>query len=178
MRRDDDLTKALHRWGYAQAHRFAHPANDEGRDHPLDRARDFAPGTRDAAIRQLIGRGGEARRALMARGTGIESLRMLPEWACDPIKAKDDSGGGPWISEAVVDIGTPDELRWVDRALAQLSRQYPIRAIVVRVEFTERGSQGRKCHIIEERWGAKLTVRQYRYELSKALDWMDGRAAA
>lgn len=75
-------------------------------------------------------------------------------------------------------MGVPDELRWIDRALAQLSRETPMRALILREEFCGVGTHRMKAARIEHQYGGTLTVRQYRYELQRALDWMRGRKAA
>lgn len=63
-------------------------------------------------------------------------------------------------------------------ALASMARQYPLRALIVRTEFTVSASQAVKARMVGEQYGGSLTVRQYRYEISKGIDWARGRAAA
>lgn len=175
MRRDDELARQLKRWGYATVQRYNGAANDDGDRHMLDRARDIAPGTRERAQRQLIGRGGEARRRIMAQG--MEGLSIVPEWACDPIRARNDAGP-PRSGCGWVDIGVPDELRWIDRALSQLARATPVRAMVLQAEFCMVGSQRRKAEAVAERYGGAFTVWQYRAELERALAHLEGARAA
>ncbi|WP_164116159.1 hypothetical protein [Stenotrophomonas maltophilia] len=177
MRNIDPLTEELRRWGHAQVNRFALSRADRS-VHVLDKVRDHAPLTRERAIQDLVGRAGTDRRRLMAAGTGVKGLRIVPLWAADPIRASNDADHPHDNPEIAVDVGVPDELRWVDRALASMERQYPMRALILRTEFTVSASQAVKARMVAEKYGGSLTIRQYRYELAKALDWIRGRMAA
>lgn len=77
-----------------------------------------------------------------------------------------------------MDVGVPDELRWVDRALASMERRYPMRALIVRTEFTVSVSQSVKARMVAEQYGGSLTLRQYRYELGRGIDSTRGAMAA
>ena len=114
----------------------------------------------------------------MAAGSGVQGLRIVPLWAADPIRASNDADHPHDNPEIAVDVGVPDELRWIDRALASMERQYPMRALILRTEFTVSASQMVKARMVAEKYGGILSLRQYRYELGKALDWFRGRAAA
>ncbi len=103
---------------------------------------------------------------------------MVPMWAADPIRASNDADHPHDNPEIAVDVGVPDELRWIDRALASMERQYPVRALIVRTEFTVPASQAVKARMVAEQYGGVLTLRQYRYELAKATDWLRGSIAA
>lgn len=129
-------------------------------------------------MQDLVGRDGESRRRLMAARSGVQGMQMLPTWAVDPVRAANDADKPHDNAEIAVDMGTPDELRWVDRALASMQRQHPLRALIVRTEFTVSASQAVKARIVAEQYGGSLSVRQYRYELGKGIDWAKGRAAA
>ncbi|WP_329763950.1 hypothetical protein [Stenotrophomonas geniculata] len=177
MRNTDPLTEELRRWGHAQVNRFALSRADRS-VHVLDRMRDHAPVTRERAVQDLVGRDGTDRRRLLAAGAGVKGLRMVPTWAADPIRASNDASLPHDLPEVAIDIGIPGELRWIDRALASMERQYPMRALIVRTEFTVSASQAVKARMVVEKYGGSLTVRQYRYELGKAIDWFRGRAAA
>lgn len=177
MRNTDPLTEELRRWGHAQVNRFALSRADRSA-HVLERARDMAPKTPERAMRDLVARDGTDRRRLMAAGSGVKGLRIVPLWAADPIRAANDADRPHDNPEIAVDVGVPDELRWIDRALASMERQHPLRALIVRTEFTVPASQAVKARMVAEQYGGSLTLRQYRYELAKALDWTRGRAAA
>ncbi|KAF1016198.1 MAG: hypothetical protein GAK31_01687 [Stenotrophomonas maltophilia] len=177
MRSNDPLTEQLRRWGHAQVNRFALSRADRS-THVLDKARDMAPLTRERALQDLADRDGSDRRRLMAAGSGVKGLRVVPMWAADPIRAANDADRPHDNPEIAVDVGVPDELRWIDRALASMERQHPMRALIVRTEFTVSASQAVKARMVAETYGGGLTVRQYRYELAKAIDWFRGRAAA
>lgn len=55
---------------------------------------------------------------------------------------------------------------------------FPLRALIVSTEFTVSASQAVKARMVAEQYGGGLTLRQYRYELGKGIDWTRGRAAA
>ena len=177
MRNNDPLTEQLRRWGHAQVNRFALSRADRS-VHVLDKVRDHAPLTRERAARELVGRDGAERRRFMATRSGVQGMSMLPMWAVSPIRSANDADHPHDNPEIAVDTGTPDELRWIDRAMASMHRQYPLRALILRTEFTVSASQAVKARMVEEQYGGGLTLRQYRYELGKALDWTRGRAAA
>ena len=177
MRNNDPLTEELRRWGHAQGNRFALSRADRS-VHVLDKVRDHAPLTRERALQGLVGRDGADRRRLMATGSGVQGLRIVPLWAADPIRASNDADHPHDNPEIAVDVGIPDELRWVERALASMMRQHPLRALVLHTEYTVAASQAVKARMVSEKYGGSLTVRQYRYELGKAIDWFRGRAAA
>ncbi|TGR55688.1 hypothetical protein EN794_004595 [Mesorhizobium sp. M00.F.Ca.ET.151.01.1.1] len=177
MRNTDPLTEELRRWGHAQVNRFALSRADRS-VHVLDKVRDHAPLTRERAIQDLVGRDGTDRRRLMAAGAGVKGLRIVPLWAADPIRASNDADHPHDNPEIAVDVGVPDELRWIDRALASMERQYPMRALIVRTEFTVSASQAVKARMVAEKYDGKLTLRQYRYELGRGLDSVRGSAAA
>lgn len=101
-------------------------------------------------------------------------VRIVPTWACDSVRASNDASRPHDNPEIAVDMGIPDDLRWVDRAVAAMARQYPLRSLIVNVEFTVAASQAVKTRMVAEQYGGRLTVRQYRYELAKAVDWLDG----
>ncbi|WP_282259708.1 hypothetical protein [Stenotrophomonas sp. PS02301] len=177
MRNNDPLTEQLRRWGHAQVNRFALSRADRS-VHVLDKVRDHAPLTRERAARELVGRDGAERRRFMAARSGVQGMSMLPMWAVTPIRSANDADHPHDNPEIAVDTGTPDELRWVDRAMASMHRQYPLRALIVRTEFTVSASQLVKARMVAEQYGGALTLRQYRYELAKSLDWFRGSIAA
>jgi hypothetical protein len=177
MATDDNLTAQLRAWGFAQANRFALTYADRS-THVLEKARDMAPGTRERALRDLVGRDGSSRRRFMAERSGVQGLGMLPTWAVDPIRSSNDADKPHDNPEIAVDVGIPDELRWVERALASMMRQHPLRALVLHTEFTVAASQAVKARMVAEKYGGSLSVWQYRRELQRAVDWMGGRIAA
>ena len=176
-READPIIQDLRRWGIAQANRYAFSRADRT-VHVLESARDLAPGTREKAVRDLVGRDGSSRRRFMAERTGVDSLAILPTWAVDPVRSANDADRPHDNPEIAVDVGIPDDLRWVDRALASMHRQSPLRALILRTEFTISTSQASKARMVREQYGGKLSVWQYRRELQRALDFLGGRMAA
>ena len=53
-----------------------------------------------------------------------------------------------------------------------------LRSMVLREEFTGTGTQRMKAGRVARAYGGELTLRQYRAELQRALDWMGGKRAA
>ncbi|PJL44732.1 hypothetical protein [Stenotrophomonas maltophilia] len=177
MRNTDPLTEELRRWGHAQVNRFA-LSKAERSVHVLDKVRDHAPTTKERASRDLVGRDGSERRRFMAERSGVTGMGIVPLWAVDPIRASNDADHPHDNPEIAVDVGVPDELRWVDRALSQMARQYPLRALVARTEYTVSASQAVKARMVAEKYGGTLSVWQYRRELERAVEWMKMRNAA
>jgi hypothetical protein len=192
LHRTDPLIDELKRWGNAQANRYAYTRADRS-IHMLEQARDMAPGTVENALRDLKGRDGADRRRFMAARSGDVGLAILPTWAVDAIRSSNDADRPHDNPEIAVDMGIPDELRWVDRALAQMSRRFLLRSIIIRIEFTASVGRGVKARMACEEFekevakrlgvaapqpqeGGKpaLTARQFRYELERGLDWMRG----
>lgn len=179
MSQHDALILELQRWAYHQAMRYRpyprsvaavdEPAEPD--EHPLARARQFAPGTRERAAKLLQGRDGRSRRMTVGAAIGME---IVPTWSSDPIRCKESRGGGGSGSSAV-DHGIPPEYRWVDEALARLKRTAPVRAIVLRTEFTVNASQLTKARIAAEDYGGSLSKWQYRRELALGLAFMEGQ---
>lgn len=144
----------------------------------LDKVRDHAPLTRERAMQDLVGRDGAERRRFTAERSGVNGMAMLPMWAVDPIRAYNDADHPHETPEIAVDTGTPDDLRWVDRAMASMNRQYPLRALILRTEFTVSASQAVKARMVAEKYGGTLSVWQYRRELQRGVDWLRGTADA
>lgn len=157
MRNTDPLTEELRRWGHAQVNRFTLSRADRS-VHVLDKVRDQAPLTRERAIQDLVDRDGTDRRRLMAAGAGVKGLYIVPTWAADPIRASNDADHPHDTPEIAVDVGVPDELRWIDRALASMEWQYPMRALILRTEFTVSASQAVKARMVVEKYGGTLSV--------------------
>ncbi|MBB3856770.1 hypothetical protein FHY29_002143 [Xanthomonas arboricola] len=178
MRRNEDpLLAELRRWGYAHANRYTLSRADRSR-HVLENAKDYAPKTVEQAFCELVERDGRQRRRFMAERAGLTALGEIPAWAVDPVRARNDADRPHDNPEVAVDIGIPDDLRWIDRALASMSRQFPLRVLVVRTEFTVAASQAVKARMVAEQYGGALSVRQYRYELGRATDWLSGTRVA
>lgn len=177
MRTEDPMVQALRAWGHAQANRYALSHADRS-VHVLDKARDFAPGTKERALRDLVGRDGSERRQFMAKRSGVDAMNILPTWAVDPIRSRNDASQPHDNPEIAVDVGIPDNLRWVESALVAMERQNLLRALILRTEYTVSASQTVKARMVAEKYGGELSVWQYRRELQRGVDWMGGRIAA
>lgn len=177
MRNEDPMVQALRAWGHAQANRYALSHADRS-VHVLDKVRDHAPMTRERALADLVGRDGSERRRYMAARSGVKGMNILPTWAVDPIRSTNDASHPHDNPEIAVDVGIPDNLRWVESAIAAMMRQNPLRGLIVHTEYTVAASQAVKARMVAEKYGGALTLRQYRYELGRALDSLRGRMAA
>lgn len=173
----EDMKPALKAWGAATVNRYAYSRADRTTAHALAKVRDHAPGTRENAGRKLVGRDGRSRRLYMA-GKIQCGHAIIPMWACDPIRASNDAGRPRDNPEIAVDQGIPDDLLWIERAISKMERQFPLRALIVRTEYTVSASQSVKARMVAEKYGGTLTVWQYRKELEKASAWIAGARRA
>lgn len=177
------LKEQLKHWGHYQEHRFCAPLAPEDMpskvEHPLARAQQFAPG--EKRERAPLLRDGHDRRMLMGAAAGRVSRNgfALPvaQWAVDPIPCSETRAVVSRSTTAAVMVGSPEEYRWIDRALSDLYRQNMVRALVVLEEFTGRGSQARRAEIVAKKLGGTFTKWQYRKELDKAMAFMEARRA-
>jgi hypothetical protein len=177
------LKEQLKHWGHYQEHRFCAPlvpTEAPSRDnHPLARAQQFAQGAKRE--RPPLLRDGYERRMLLGAGAGrvSRSGAVLPvaAWAVDPISCAETRTLVSRSATAAVMVGSPDEYRWIDRALSDLYRQNMVCALVVLEEFTGRGSQATRAEAVAKKLGAKFTKWQYRKELDKGIAFMEARRA-
>jgi hypothetical protein len=183
---DDPLIDQLKRWGIATATRYA--ANEDGPsagDSPLARQRELGMRHRRKREeeRQIVGRSGEDRRRFMAAKISQQSdgklrLGIVPLWAVDPIPSRNDADRPHDNPRAVIDLGIPDDLMWIERAVAKLFRENRMRALILKEEFTTPGTHEERAARIRRQYGGTLNVRQYRAELKRALDQVRGSMAA
>ena len=170
----NDIKLELQRWGEFQAMRYVRPkASEDGPGtHPLSRAREFAPETRERAARLLAGRDGRSRRQIMGAnaGTGIS-----PQWASDPITCTETRSPGAPV--ASFDRGLPPEYRWVEAGLVRLQRTCPVQAAAVRTEFTVQAGQRAKAQIVTRETGVGVSKWQYRRYLALGLAFLSGNRA-
>lgn len=188
-----EVREILREWGLATVNRYCY-SHSERSTHKLQQARDMAPGTKERAAKMLMGRDGTDRRRLMAAAAGVKGMDVAPMWSCDPIRASNDADHPHERAEIAVDVGIPEGLIGVDRAVTQLARRYPLRGSVVRTEYTVSAKQAAKVRIAvrefekdmarllgvdpkpeDENAPVALTLRQYRLELDKALEWLSAR---
>lgn len=177
------LKEQLKHWGHYQEHRYCSPVSDEDAptrdEHPLARARQFAPGKK--ADRVQIQRDGISRRMLLGGAAGLRNeyggVRPVAKWFVDPVPCTETRTMAPRSPTAAVMVGSPDEYRWIDRALSDLYRQNMVRALVVLEEFTGRGSQAQRAAAVAKKLGAAFTKWQYRKELDKGMAFMEARRA-
>lgn len=177
------LKEQLKHWGHYQEHRFCAPLDPEEMsskaEHPLAKAQQFAPGAKRGRAPLL--RDGHDRRMLMGAAAGRVSRNgvVVPvaRWAVDPIPCSETRALVSRSPSAAVMVGSPDEYRWIDRALSDLYRQNMVRALVVLEEFTGRGSQAKRAEAVAKKLGASFTKWQYRKELDKGMAFMEARRA-
>lgn len=177
------IREQLKHWAHYQEHRYCSPVAPEDAplkdEHPLARARQFAPGKN--ANRAQAPRDGISRRLMMGGAAGLSNehgdVRPVAKWFVDPIPCTETRLPAPRSPSAAVTVGSPDEYRWVDRALSALHRQNMLRALVVLEEFTGRGSQADRAKVVEAKYGGSLTKWQYRKELEKGMAFMEARRA-
>jgi hypothetical protein len=171
---EDELIDQLRRWGAAKNGRRS--ANDDAPkrdDHVISRQRDMALAhkIKQEKEHEIVGRDGTERRRFMAERSGVKGLGIIPLWAVDPVRCRNDASPPQDREEVWID-STPDDLLWIDRALVRLKRDYKIRALVLLEEFCEVGTHDRKAASVQKQYAGALSVRQYRQELKQAIEWM------
>ena len=177
MARGDALDEKLRAWGTAQAGRYVHKDKHDGPgSHPISRAREFAPMSRQKFMKKVLGRDGSSRRRLMAQQVGMKRLRMVPAYAVDPVPCKETRHMGP--SQSAIDTGIPPDLRLVDRAAMELYRSNTLRGLCLRMEYCGHGPQVQKAEQVARALGQPVGLRTYRDELRLAREWLRGRIAA
>lgn len=175
----EEIKQALKDWGAAVQNRYA-VTRGERSTHVLQAVRDHAPGTAENAMRELIRRDGRDRRTFMAARSGVPGLRILPTYAVDPVTASNDAGKPHDNPEIPVDLGIPDNLRWVDRLVTLMDQVKPVMAACVREEYCTVGSQDVKARRVSQKlgYGGRFTKWMYRAEVERAAIWIEGFAAA
>lgn len=138
----DGLEELLRAWGDALVCREEGIARTSGgRSHALDRARAFAPVTRERFLASVVGRDGYSRRAFMAAqmqaGDRHPAMRTVPVWAVDPVPCH-ASRSGPRHDHTA---GLPDHLRPLNDAIRALHRFDPLAAQALRQQYAGRGCQ-------------------------------------
>lgn len=173
------LKETMKFWGHYQEHGHCWAPVLVQDEHPLARAQEIAAAEAEAARaasvrRDIVPRDGSSRRMLMGLAAGLTTPegkpRALPMEFVDPIPCKES----PAVRGAAVHHGSPDEYRWIDRAMSRLYRANRMRALIVREEYAgARGSQKKKAAAVSAAYGAELTVWQYRKELEKGLAFLE-----
>lgn len=137
--------------------------------HVLQRGRAYAPGTREKAAKQLVGRDGFSRRRLMARDLGACGIDAVPKSYVSPVAGKQTRKAGPMerVSDSI-----PPRLKAVHLAALELYRVDKLAGLALRQEYCAYGSQSTKAFRLSEATGEKVGVRVYREALARALGWM------
>lgn len=176
---EDILRAQLKRWGIATVNRYARRLDGPSAGDSV-LAKTFKVANGKKVDRELVKRDGSDRRAIMATaanrsrdGKGV-GLVAVPKWACEPIRAANDADPPHDREPVAVDVGIPEELRWLDRAISQMERQHPIRAKCLREEFTGQGSQRIKAARVAEFLEGGFTVWMYRKEIERGVQWILG----
>lgn len=169
---DDELERLLTEWGALSKYE-AEKREGASDFHVLQRARDFAPGTRERAIKRIIGRGGTERRTMMARDLAACGVRIVPMSFVDPIRGKDSRNIGP---RERAGESMPDHLRRINNAALELYRCDTLRGLVLRQEYCGYGPQAIKAERVSLALAhpKPMGLRVYREALAGARGWMLG----
>lgn len=172
----EQIELLLIEWGALA--KYVEAKSEAGSDfHVLQRARDFAPGTREKAAAQLVGRDGSERRRMHARKIAEQSegkvrMEKVPMWAVDPVAGKTTRKATP--PERIGD-SIPPRLKAVHAAALELYRVDKIAGLVLRQEYCAYGSQGTKAERVAVALEVPFGVRMYREALARAMGWMHAR---
>jgi hypothetical protein len=167
----EELDRLLVEWGALS--KYEESKREGATDfHALQRARDYAPGTKEKAMARLVDRDGRDRRRLLARDLAGCGVRIVPKDYVDPVPGKTTHKATP--SERVGD-SIPPRLRAVHDSALELYRVDKIAGLVLRQEYCAYGSQGAKTYRVGEAMGKKIGLRIYRESLARAKGWMLGR---
>lgn len=173
---EDELDTLLIEWGGLSKYQQSR-AEGPTDFHVLQRARDFAPGTRKRAAQRLVGRDGGERRAYMARDLQACGVRKVPMDFVDPVKGYGASKGGG-ICDSPARNSTPVHLRPVEQAAKELYRVDTMRGLVLRQEYCGYGPQVEKAERVGLAIGSRVGLRMYREALAHARGWMMAKLAA
>lgn len=177
----DFIRESLERWGAAVVNRYVrYYDGPSAGDSVLAKQRDLGLKSRlkREEEREIVRRDGTGRRLRMARELDSAGLEIVPMWAVDPVRASNDADHPHDRAPVAVDMGIPDDLRWIERELIALGRKYPMREQILREEYTTTGSQAAKAKRVADRYEGRLNLEQYRRELYRGIEWMLVRAAA
>ena len=170
----DELECLLVEWGALSKYE---EARDEGATdfHVLQRARDFAPGTRERAAARLVGRDGGDRRRFMAGGLAACGVRIIPMDYVDPIAGSPTRKAGP---RSRAESAIPERLRAVHDSALALYRVDTLGGLVLRMEYCGYGSQTTKAERVSVAMESPVGLRIYRESLARAKGWMHARMLA
>lgn len=171
-----ELDNLLREWGGLS--KYVEERGEKPTDfHALARALDYAPGTRARAAIRLAGRDGRDRRKLMARELVACGVRLVPQDYVDPVRGKENRGGGGGNGGRARDT-TPPHLKPVQEAALALYRIDTLRGLVLRQEYCGYGCQSEKADKVGLAIGSPVGLRVYRESLAHAKGWMHARLAA
>ncbi len=169
-----ELEQLLEEWGALSRYE---EAREEGASdfHVLQRAREFAPGTRERAAVRLVGRDGGERRRLMAKELRACGVRVVPMAYVDPAAGKQTRKAGPASRPG---DSIPERLKAVHASALELYRANTLGGLVLRQEYCGYGSQVAKSERVTLVIGAPIGLRMYRETLARAKGWMHARLLA
>lgn len=171
MMTTDELECLLIEWGALS--KYEEAREDGPTDfHVLQRAREFAPGTRERAAARLVGRDGGERRRLMARQLRACGIRVVPMDYVDPVAGTPTRKAAP-MSRAAHSI--PERLRAVHDSAIELYRVDTLGGLVLRQEYCGYGSQHAKAERVTVAMSTPIGIRVYRESLARAKGWMHAR---
>jgi hypothetical protein len=178
-----ELELLLVEWGMLSKYLQNKPEGATTDFHALQRAREYAPGTRARAAMRLVGRDGFDRRTMMAAAANAGlgegrtcGIHIVPASFVDPVPCSESRRAGG-VSGRARDA-TPPHLRPVEQAAKELYRLDTLRGLVLRQEYCGYGPQTEKAERVSVAIGSRIGLRVYRESLAHAKGWMQGRLAA
>ena len=175
---DDPFETLLKAWGLYYHERAPAERGVRSRvSHPIAMSMQFGAKKVKRATREVLGRDGRGRRAIMGGAVGIEGFGLVPMAFVDPVRCKETrSGGGSYEGRPV-----PKELQNVDMAVRELEELSVVRAMCIRVQYCMEGDHATKVCLVNERMERvtrgfeRIGLSRYRDELLYGRVWLHGR---
>ena len=169
----DDLDELLFEWGRY----FGREARQTAEVHPLERAREFAPGKRARSV--VVRDGGDRRRTMAAAAVAGSklSMRVVPMDYVESV---------PCIETRTMrtpgrDWPVPPHLERVNRAALDLIARMPLQGLCLQARYCRRDFDAARAEWVastlrnEHGIDMPVSVKRFRDELIKAKFWVHAR---
>lgn len=163
---NDEFETLLHDWGryYRREGKLLAETT-----HPLERAREFAPGKRARAV---VSRDGSSRRETMAQAVGGSvAIRRVPMGYVDAVPCSETRS----MRTPGRDWPVPAHLERVNRAVIDLIASHPLPGLCMQARFCLIALDEDRAKWVGIRIGHDVKVKRFRDELVKGKFWVHAR---